>query len=248
MPLPTASEIEESGLKSWPAIDTATDGRWVMRAAGGYTKRANSVQSLDLSDDGDAAIRIERAVRWYRDRQLPPVFRVTPLAGPRILEALEGWRAFDHSIVLAMDLGPLSFQGDENVALLPAVSPDWLTVQQQLRGYDDATRERLRRIVERIKAPARGLVMYAGHGVPVASAIMIVGNGIIYTANVVTSEEHRRRGHARRMLETGMAWARQSGGRRAAINVVADNAPAIALYAGLGYVHHYEYHYRSPGK
>jgi ribosomal protein S18 acetylase RimI-like enzyme len=248
VPLPTASEIEEAGLKSWPAIDTAMDGRWVLRAAGGYTKRANSVQSLDAGDDGDAESRIERAVRWYRDRQLPPVFRVTPLAGPRIVEALAGWRAFDHSNVLAMTLGQLSFAVDENVALLPAISPDWLKVQQHLQGYDDATGERLRRIVERIKAPARGLVMYAGHGVPVASAIVIVVNGIIYTGNVVTSEEHRRQGHAQKLLATGMAWARQSGGRRAAINVMADNAPAIALYGKLGYVPHYDYHYRSPGK
>lgn len=248
MALPTAAEIEEAGLKSWPAIDTAMDGRWVMRAAGGYTKRANSVQSLDVADDGDAEARIERASRWYRDRSLPPVFRITPLAGPAILKALDGWRAFDHSNVLAIDLGPRSFATDENVALLQPTSTDWLAVQQALQGYDDATRDRLRRIVERIKVPARGLVIYAGHGVPVASAIMIVGNGIIYTGNVVTSSEHRRQGHARKMLETGMAWARQSGARRAAINVMADNVPAIALYNKLGYVHHYDYHYRSPAK
>jgi ribosomal protein S18 acetylase RimI-like enzyme len=248
VPVPTASEIEEAALKSWPAIDTVTDGRWVIRAAGGYTKRSNSVQSLDPADDGDAEARIARAARWYRDRQLPPVFRVTPLAGPNTLAAIEGWRAFDHSKVLAMDLGSRSFAADENVALLPPVSPDWLAIQQKLQGYDDATRERLKHILERIKVPARGLIIYAGHGVPVAAAVMIVSNGIIYTGNVVTSAEHRRQGHARKMLETGMAWARRSGGRRAAINVAADNSGAIALYKGLGYAEHYDYHYRSPGK
>lgn len=248
MPLPTASEIEQAALKSWPAIDTVTDGRWVIRAAGGYTKRSNSVQSLDPTDDSDAEARIERAARWYRDRQLPPTFRVTPLTGPNTLAAVDAWRAYDHSKILAMDLGSLAFAPDENVALLLPTSPDWLAVQQKLQGYDDATRERLKRIVERIKVPARGLVIYAGHGVPVASAVMMVSNGIIYTGNVVTSSEHRRQGHARRLLETGMAWARRSGARRAAINVAAQNSGAIALYTGLGYTEHYEYHYRSPAK
>ncbi len=248
MPLPTASEIEEAGLRSWPALDVATDGRWVMRAAGGFTKRANSVQSLDLADDGDAVARLERAARWYRDRRLPPVFRVTPLAGSGILTALEGWVADGHSKVLALDMGPLAFATDENVLLAPATSPDWLAVQQRLQGYDDPTRDLLGHVVARIKVPARGLTIYTGNGVPAASAIVMVANGILYTGNVVAAPEHRRKGHTLRLLETGMAWARQSGARRAAINVAAENAPAIGLYQKIGYVPHYKYHYRSPPK
>jgi ribosomal protein S18 acetylase RimI-like enzyme len=248
LPLPTASDIELAGLRSWPALDTATDGRWVMRAAGGFTRRANSVQSLDSADDTDAAARLERAARWYRDRRLPPTFRVTPLAGPGILAALDGWTESDHSKVLAMDLGPLSFSADESVLLTPPTSPDWLAVQQKLQGYDDATRDLLGHVVARIKVPARGLTIYAGHGVAAASAVMMVANGILYTGNVVTSPDYRRQGMAQRMLETGMGWARQSGARRAAINVAAENAHAIALYEKLGYVPHYEYHYRSPAR
>ena len=136
--LPSVSDIEQANLKAWPAIDTENDGQWVLRAAGGYTKRANSVQSLDPADDADAAPRLERAARWFRDRKLPPVFRVTPLAGPGILAELDkGWAAFDHSLVLAMDMGPLQFAADENTALLPVTSPDWLKSQQQLQGYDE---------------------------------------------------------------------------------------------------------------
>jgi len=248
VPLPSAAEIEEASLRSWPALDTAVDGRWVMGASGGYTRRANSVQSLDAADDGDAAARLERAVRWYRDRRLPPFFRVTPLTGPGILAEIEHWAAEGHSKVLALDLGPLSFSVDENVALVPPTSSGWLKEQQKLKGLDDDTLARLRRIVERITVPARGLTIYVGHGEPAASAVMMVANGILYTGNVVTAPGHRRQGLARRLLETGMHWARKAGARRAAINVEADNAPAIALYQGLGYVPHYEYHYRSPGK
>src|SRR5687768_11623478 len=121
--LPSVSDIEAAGLKAWPAIDTASDGQWVLRAAGGYTKRANSVQSLDVGDDADATARLERAARWYSDRRLPPIFRVTPLAGPAILAALgKHWVALDHSLVLAMDMGPQSFTADENTATYSVTS------------------------------------------------------------------------------------------------------------------------------
>jgi GNAT superfamily N-acetyltransferase len=246
--LPTVNDIEQANLKAWPAIDTENDGQWVLRAAGGYTKRANSVQSLDPADDADAAPRLERAARWFRDRKLPPVFRVTPLAGPGILAELDkGWAAFDHSLVLAMDMGSLQFAADENTALLPVTSPDWLKSQQQLQGYDDATVGRLARIVERIKAPARGLIHYGEDATPSASALIVVVNGVVFTGNVVTAGHQRRRGYARKLLTSGFAWARHAGGRRAGIQVMADNAPAIALYEGLGYQRHYEYHYRRLG-
>ncbi len=243
--LPSVSDIEQAGLRAWPAIDTASDGQWVLRAAGGYTKRANSVQSLEVGDDGDATARLERAARWYRDRRLPPIFRVTPLAGPAILAALgEHWVALDRSLVLAMDMGPQSFTADENTATYSVTSSDWLNAQRQLQRYDEATVERLKRIVERIRAPVRGLVHYGEDAIPSASAVMMVVNGLVYTGNVVTAASQRRRGYARRLMLSGLAWARQAGGRRAAINVLANNAPAIALYEGLGYVRHYEYHYR----
>jgi GNAT superfamily N-acetyltransferase len=243
--LPTVAEIEQAGLRAWPAIDTSADGQWVLRAAGGYTKRANSVQSLDPADDADVAARLEQAARWYRDRRLPPIFRVTPLAGPAVLAELErGWTAFDHSLVLAMDMGPMSFAADENTALVPVASADWLAAQRRLQGYDEDTVGRLRRIVERIKAPARGLIHYGEDANPSASALMAVVNGLVFTGNVVTAENQRRRGYARRLLESGLAWARQAGGRRAGIQVLADNAAAISLYEGVGYIRHYEYHYR----
>jgi N-acetylglutamate synthase len=241
--LASVSDIEQAGLKAWPAIDTATDGQWVLRAAGGYTKRANSVQCLDPADDSNAVQRIEHAVRWFRDRRLPPVFRVTPLAGAAVVAALER----DHSLVLAMDMGPMTFTADENTALLPVASPEWLKAQQLLRGYDGDTIGRLQRIVERINAPARGLVHYGEDANPSASALIVVVNGLVFTTNVVTAEHQRRRGYARKLVTLGLAWARQAGGRRAGIQVLAGNAPAIALYEGLGYVRHYEYHYRRLG-
>ena len=75
MALPGIREIEMAGLKAWPAIEVERDGGWVRRAAGGYTRRANSVQCLDPADDEKAPARIADGRRWLEvarpDARLP---------------------------------------------------------------------------------------------------------------------------------------------------------------------------------
>jgi hypothetical protein len=81
---PGIREIELAGLKAWPGIEVEYDGAWVRRAAGGYTKRVNSVQCLDPADDGNLPARIAASRRWFESRHLPPIFRITALSAPAV--------------------------------------------------------------------------------------------------------------------------------------------------------------------
>lgn len=244
MPAPTVLEIELAGLKGWPALDVERDGSLILRAAGGYTRRCNSMQIIDIEDDGDLDARLVRAMRWYRDRALPPVFRVTPLASPAVREQLASWPDEGHSHVVAMQIVSAADEPDGNVEFLPPASPAWLDAQQLLQEYSEDTRERLRHIVERIMTPARGVLLRDASGEPVASALMVVADGFVITGNVITAVWARGKGNAQRMMRAGLGWARRAGARRAALNVSADNEAALRLYAGLGYTHQYDYHYR----
>jgi ribosomal-protein-alanine N-acetyltransferase len=47
--------------------------------------------------------------------------------------------------------------------------------------------------------------------------------------------EQRRKGHARALVEAGLAWAFDRGATAAFLEVAADNPGAIALYEGLGF-------------
>jgi ribosomal protein S18 acetylase RimI-like enzyme len=58
-----------------------------------------------------------------------------------------------------------------------------------------------------------------------------------------TLPTHRRKGLASRVLAALLHEARSLGARRAYLQVEADNAPAIALYSGLGFVPAYGYRY-----
>lgn len=247
MTLPGADVFERAGLKAWPGIEVEWDGAWIRRAAGGYTQRANSVQSLDPADEIDAEGRIARSVEWFRARELKPIYRVTPLAGPAVVAELDrqGWRNVDASHLFAMALGPV--EADPRAECLDLLDPAFLAAQQRLQGYSDERLARCRSLLAVIDVPACGIVLREADGSAVASALMAVADGIVITGNVVTDKAHRRKGHAAAMMRTGLAWARANGASIAALNVAADNPAGQALYRSLGYTHQYDYTYRVPG-
>ncbi len=247
MELPSAREIELAGLKAWPGIEVEWDGNWVRRASNGHTQRANSVQCLDPADDHDVAGRLASACAWFERRGLPPIFRLHKLAGPAVAETLDaqGWRSVDHSRVLAMQLGAL--EADPRGEVLAVDDAAFLEAQRRLKHYDDAAVARFRAILGVIEVPARGIVLRDSSGRAVSSALMAVADGIVVTGNVVTDAAERRKGYGAAMMRTGLAWARSAGAAFASLNVDAGNAPALALYGGLGYRPQYDYVYRVPG-
>ena len=63
-------ELARVASRAWPPVESEPLGQWELRAAGGFTRRANSV--LPLGDPGrplDAALAAVR--RWYGERGLP---------------------------------------------------------------------------------------------------------------------------------------------------------------------------------
>ncbi|HEV7286843.1 MAG TPA: GNAT family N-acetyltransferase, partial [Kaistia sp.] len=83
--MPSILGIESACLSAWPAVGTVHDGAWLWRFAHGYSKRSNSFQSLDPEDDEDAERRIDYLAALSLRHGIAPVFRVTPLAGGRVL-------------------------------------------------------------------------------------------------------------------------------------------------------------------
>jgi N-acetylglutamate synthase len=74
----TIDELEAVAAKGWRAPEEAPLGRWLLRAADGFTGRANS--ALAAKDPGmplaEAAARVRR---WYAARDLPGYhYRVAP--------------------------------------------------------------------------------------------------------------------------------------------------------------------------
>lgn len=56
-----------------------------------------------------------------------------------------------------------------------------------------------------------------------------------YIIEVFTAPEQRRRGLARAVVQAAMAKLHESGEQQVALTVEAENSPALALYASLGF-------------
>jgi len=71
-------DLEELSMRALPALETERFDGWVLRAAGGYTRRANSAAPL-YSGELDSAEKIVYTETWFRSRGLTPMVRLSRL-------------------------------------------------------------------------------------------------------------------------------------------------------------------------
>jgi GNAT superfamily N-acetyltransferase len=127
----------------------------------------------------------------------------------------------------------LAARADPEVELSPHAGADWLAAMGTLQGHNAEQRVTYRRIVRAVAVPAA----FAGlriDGRIVALAYGAVSNGLLCYESVVTDPRRRRQGLSRRIVAALADWAGQQGADGACLQVVADNAPALALYEAFG--------------
>jgi ribosomal protein S18 acetylase RimI-like enzyme len=227
--------LERLLAATWPATETETLGGWLLRAAGGFTSRANSVLALTAPEGGtDAAVAAVEA--WYSSRGLPPKFS---MAGPvtRRLEdelAARGWEAQMETAVMVKALKANAYEGE--VVTSDAPSAEFL--EQTARGFPETAEQVFG------SGPGRGYAEIRRGGGLVARGRGAVAGDLLAVTNVGTVPEMRRQGLGTEILAALEAWGAGNGAARAALQVEADNAPAIAMYQRLGYAERYRYCYR----
>lgn len=238
-----ALRAELAGLDaSAPPQQADIDG-WLIRLSPGKAKRSRCINALregTLPLD-DLLARCQQA---YDAAGLPLAVRVTPWSQPADLDerlAAKGWGAFDAADVMVLD------------RLVPAAAP--AAVQAQDAAAYAATVGALRGSsasaiaahAERIaNAPVayQGFVLNDAAGALLACGQMVVDGNIVGLYDIASAVP--RQGHGGRLCQALLALAHQQGARQAYLQVGSDNAVAQRLYARLGFVFAYRYHYRSP--
>jgi GNAT superfamily N-acetyltransferase len=248
MTTPTILQMETACMNAWPALKSASDGAWLWRYAKGYSKRSNSVQSLDAADDQNAEERLAAMAKLSAQNGIDPVFRVTPLAGPGIIAALDkaGWKAFEESIVMTMPLGKALVPVPNPVKYFEPTEVEWTGTWMDMAGYGESIQETLVEMLSVVPGKSRGLSVYDEAEQKVAAALASVHFGIGVYLNVVTAEAERGKGYGRDAMNAALNWTRQAKAEHAVIQVLADNEVAINLYTSLGFVEQYRYSYHKP--
>lgn len=243
--LKSVHDLEAKAFRAWPALETRRVGGWVQRLSNGYTKRANSINALEIGVQFRAS-DIEALEQPYRARGLTPVWRLTPLAPAETdaVLAARGYRRIDESLVQRARLDE-RFAADPAVLIAPSPSLAWLAGFADLSPVAPHHRETMARMLASI-APPVGFARVEEDGRLLGFALGVVDGDHVGLFDVLVSPAARRRGLARRLTQSIGAWGRGHGARFAYLQVVATNAAALPLYAELGFETVYSYAYRVP--
>ena len=242
---PDLRRIEEAGFNALQTQRQLFYDGWLLRVAPGKARRARSVNA-HFGSTLPLAQKIRYCERFYAERHLPVLFRITPFVQPADLGdalAAHGYEAFDPTLVqvarLATPPEPVDPTGCEIAAPSDAEFADALAQLQ------DLSREGRDALFERMAASplrTRALLAYAD-GAPVAAGTVMLEDGLAGVFSMATAPAMRRRGVATALLGRLLAWAWERNATHAYLQVDAQNAPALAVYRKFGFASAYTYHY-----
>ncbi|MDX3225779.1 GNAT family N-acetyltransferase [Streptomyces sp. ME19-01-6] len=252
-PAATAAELDRAATRAWPPVESERLGEWELRAAGGFTRRANSVLPL-----GDPGIPVEDALRraaaWYAERGLPAYIQVsTGAEGTQELLAAElaahGWVREVSADIRIAALAPLADRDADvsRVTLSRDIDDAWLARYQ--RSASGETAPEILRVL--CGGPSVWFATIAAEngssGAPAAIGRCVVdGRWAGFTA-VETDPRLRRQGLATAVMTALARKALEEGASAAYLQVETDNDGARALYEGMGFTTHHSYHHwRAP--
>lgn len=244
----SVQQLEQRGFNAWPAPRSAVMGDWLLRSAGGYTKRANSANALQPG----AALTpqlLQQIEAHYARQQLPCIFRLSPLAdaGVDALLQARGYRAVEPSLLMqrATQAEDRRWQPAAQVQLQShsALLPAWLDGYCAASEHPPQQQPAHRAVLESIGMRCAYLTL-AQHGEVRAWGLAVFERDAVGLYEVLVHPAHRGQGLGRQMVLALLQWAAQQGATHTDLQVGGGNLRAQQLYTGLGFAPVYGYHYR----
>ncbi|HEY0937702.1 MAG TPA: GNAT family N-acetyltransferase [Trebonia sp.] len=245
------TELERAAAAHWRGTEEQWLGGWLLRAAAGFTGRANSALPLGEPDRPlDEAL--ETLASWYRARGLPPMIA---LPGP--LEAgSAGWE-LDRQLARRSwpaRSGPAFFM---TAGLPPGLSPaspppgtrfcaDAIPDEEWLAAYHYRGQELQPPVMRSVLTSAAEQVFVS---IRTADSVLAIARlsfaaGWAGITAVEVRPERRRDGLGRALTQAVLTRAAARGLNRVFLQVEVDNRPARTLYEGSGFGYSHRYHYR----
>ncbi|MDQ3627788.1 MAG: GNAT family N-acetyltransferase [Actinomycetota bacterium] len=240
-----AAELQRICDAGWPAPDTAALGQWLLRAAGGFTGRANSA-SVHGSPGCTFAEALERVHAFYTARGLPPMAQVVIGSDHDAAFDAAGWvtKPGSHAgavvQVAALRTALRSVHSDtDEVVLRPDVDSDWLSLYNRAAGVDPAV------VAEVVSGPEQVALGRIGDPVQAIGRMVVTGEWAGLSA-VEVAPAQRRQGRARQLVDALLGWAASCGARWCYLQTMGHNDAALRLYAPYGFTTHHRYRYVVP--
>lgn len=248
-PAAAFGEIAPVVARAWQPVESEPLGDWTLRAAGGFTRRANS--ALPLGDPGlPLGEALARVRQWYGERGLPGYIQAaTGAEGTQELLCAEleehGWRREVTAEVRVAALAPVGdLDADvSSVSMSRDVDTAWLSRYQRFETPGPHVLKVLG------SGPSVWFASVPGEDpskAPAAIGRCVVDGRWAGFMAVEVGPEYRRRGLATTVMAALARRALDEGASAAWLQVETDNEGARALYDRMGFgVHHSYHHFRS---
>lgn len=241
-------ELAHVSSRAWRPVESERLGAWELRAAAGFTRRANSV--LPLGEPGlplDEALTVVR--RWYGDRGLPAyVQTATGAEGTQELLCAEleerGWTREVTAELWVGGLAPVADRADASGVVLSRSADEAWLARYQRKGVSEVALKVLG------SGPSVWFATVPGEGTDAAPAAIgrcVVDGRWAGFAAVEVDPALRRRGLGSVVMAALASRALEEGASAAWLQVEAENVGARALYSGMGFSAHHAYHHYREG-
>ena len=242
-------DLEAAAAEGWRGLESELLGGWLLRAARGFTGRANSC--LPLSDPGvPLSVAVDHVSRWYRERGLTPAFQVPDRLAPQLDAVLDagGWRPPPENVlVMTAEVAIITaaFRDDlPPVAVAPSPDDAWLAAYHYRGGTLPA---HARDVLVNASLAGFGAVDDGGRRVAIARGAVSdapSGRRWLGITAVEVDPAARRRGLGTHVVAGVARWAESHGATHAYLQVSEGNAAALRAYERMGFTEHHRYHYR----
>ena len=236
----TVADLERAAYDTWTADESIGVAGWRLFAADGFTRRVNCATAVGDPDTSPAA---RTALSdWLTARGAAPVVRVTPLVGRTTVKAVVadwGYHSVDDTVVLTAPVRPGPETGA--VRIVDVASGEFFADLSGFNGRKASSEPAWQRLLERVADRSAGLWI-PGVGV----GLVVASGGLAGVYSVAVAERERRQGHASDIMAAAHWWAADAGCDTIFLQVLGTNAPALAMYATLGFSERYRYQYLEP--
>ncbi len=234
-------------MNAWPSLKTLVYDGWIIRFAGGYTKRANSIcaiypSTLDLDQ------KLDYCEKLYGSMGLPVVYKLTKASYPENLDQRLEERGYKKIAETGFRITELTedpaYVRPQELKVDEEFTREWIGTLIACSGMSNAERiEVMKQLLSNITQEKICIRINLGDE-PVGCGFGVIEDGYMGIYDIVVKPEFRSRGYGRAIMRGLMTEALKKGIHKAYLQVVVGNTFAEKLYTSLGFQEIYRYWYR----
>jgi ribosomal protein S18 acetylase RimI-like enzyme len=242
--------LEELAANAWPAEVVQVVAGWRLRFNQNVSRRANSVWPNEAGNSCSLAEKLALVEDFYTRRGCPARYQICPATQPANLDdtlAAQGYSSDARTAVQIASVETVLSRAAANPAYVVTINETfdepWFDLYCQGEYVRPHTAEVRRSILRRI-GPRAGFALLQIAGQPAAIGVGVVERGWLGLFSLITHPDFRRLGAATAVIHALAQWGQIYQASQLYLQVMANNTPALALYARLGFETLYHYHYR----